>query len=75
MAYETTIRCDVRKGNPLEKLRCHSDGQAKQREPLAESGTSRAAVFAAEQAAKDMGRNRVRRPSRTDDWVCPACQN
>jgi hypothetical protein len=73
VSYEATIRCDVRKGNPLEKQRCHSDAQARAPQPAAERATSRQAALAVERSALDMGWRRVRRASRSTEWVCPVC--
>ena len=75
MAYEVTIRCSVRRGNPLEKKRCHSDAQARMSAPTEERATSREAVYAVEMTAKDMGWKRVRRSCRPAAWTCPACQS
>jgi hypothetical protein len=75
MSYEATIRCDVRKGNPIKKQRCHSDAQARAPQPRADRATSRHAVLAVERDALDMGWKRVRRASRSAEWVCPVCVN
>ena len=73
MAYEVTIRCDIRRGNPLEKKRCHSDAQARASQPYAEEATSRQAIYSAESEAKRLGWTRKQRPSRPTIWVCPGC--
>jgi len=73
VAYEVMIRCDVEKGNPLVKERCHNDAQAKKAPIMATSAVSRDAVYAAERRALGEGWKRVRRPSRPSQWVCPAC--
>jgi hypothetical protein len=75
MPYEVTIRCSERRGNPLEKQRCHSDAQARAAVPRAEETVSRSVVPAAERLALDSGWKKVRRPSRPTAWVCPACQD
>lgn len=73
MPYEVAIRCSERRGNPLEKKRCHSDAQARAAVPTVERSTSREAVYAVEQIAKDMGWRKVRRSCRPAAWACPAC--
>lgn len=74
MAYEVEIRCDVRKGNPVEKKRCHSDARAGVEVPRIEAATSRDAVYAVEKRAKGLGWKHVRRAGRPAQWVCPVCQ-
>jgi hypothetical protein len=73
MAYEVEIRCDVRKGNPIEKLRCHSDAQARVDVPRIEAATSRDAVYAVEKRARGLGWTKVRRAGRPTQWACPVC--
>ncbi|WP_394657634.1 hypothetical protein [uncultured Novosphingobium sp.] len=73
MAYEVTIRCDVRQGNPLTKKRCHSDAQAREIQLREEAPLGPQALRLAEDRAKGLGWKRVRRASRPTIWVCPAC--
>lgn len=73
MPYDVTIRCELRRGNPLEKKRCHSDALARAPQPLAEHTTSRLALSMAEASAVNLGWSKQRRPSRPTIWVCPAC--
>ena len=44
MGYLITVRCDLRKGNPATKERCHSDPQARTSAPEAEAAASRDAA-------------------------------
>jgi hypothetical protein len=69
------IRCSERRGNLLEKQRCHSDAQTRAPVPRGEATVSRNAVPAAEQDALRMGWKRVRRSSRPVAWLCPVCSN
>jgi hypothetical protein len=71
--YEVTIVCEHRRGNPLEKKRCHSDAQARAPQPFAEHTTSRLALSTAEGEARRLGWKRQQRPSRPTIWACPVC--
>ena len=73
MAYEITIRCDIRTGNLMEKKRCHSDAQAREVTPRGEAATSRDAVYAVERRARGLGWNKVRQSAGSAKWVCPVC--
>jgi hypothetical protein len=64
VAYEVEIRCDVRKGNPIEKLRCHSDAQARVDVPRIEAATSRDEVYTFDKRARALGWQRIRRAGR-----------
>lgn len=74
MGYEVEICCDIRKGNPLEKKRCHSDSQAKVRPLREEARTSREAIYAVAMRARNAGWLRLRGAARPNRWVCPVCQ-
>lgn len=73
MGYSITIRCDARRGNPLEKKRCHTDAQAKATLPEFHAATSREAIYAVERRAKAAGWLRVRQAGRPAAWMCPVC--
>lgn len=73
MGYEVSARCDVRKGEPLEKKRCHSDAQARIAPITGEANDLATAKNALDRSAQAHGWRRLRRAGRPTIWVCPAC--
>lgn len=73
MGYVLTVRCDLLKGNPATKERCHSDPQSRTSEPEVEAAASRDAVYAIEQKAPTAGWVKVRRRGWPLKWACPVC--
>lgn len=73
MRNSITIRCDTRRGDPLEKKRWHTDAQAKATLPEFHAATSREATYAVERRAKAAGWLRVRRAGTPGTWMCPVC--
>ncbi len=73
MGYEVSARCDVRKGNPLEKKRCHSDAQAKIKPIVGEAREFKNAKNHLDRLAQSAGWRRHRRVGWPTIWVCPVC--